>query len=52
MILVGHVKDKALNEAGTELNVKDLDLTGKLVESSVLIVMQFAMFIEILKQEL
>ena len=30
VILVGHVKDKALNEAGTELNVKDLDLTGKL----------------------
>ena len=30
VILVGHVKDKALNESGTELNVKDLDLTGKL----------------------
>lgn len=30
VILVGHVKDKALNEGGTELNVKDLDLTGKL----------------------
>lgn len=30
VILVGHVKDKALNENGTELNVKDLDLTGKL----------------------
>jgi hypothetical protein len=30
IILVGHVKDKALNENGTELNVKDLDLTGKL----------------------
>lgn len=30
VILVGHVKDKALNEDGTELNVKDLDLTGKL----------------------
>jgi len=29
VILVGHVKDKALNENGTELNVKDLDLTGK-----------------------
>jgi len=29
IILVGHVKDKAMNEAGTELNVKDLDLTGK-----------------------
>ena len=24
------LKDKALNENGTELNVKDLDLTGKL----------------------
>lgn len=30
IILVGHVKDKAMNENGTELNVKDLDLTGKL----------------------
>ena len=30
VILVGHVKDKSLNENGTELNVKDLDLTGKL----------------------
>jgi WD40 repeat protein len=30
VILVGHVKDKALNENGTEFNVKDLDLTGKL----------------------
>lgn len=30
VILVGHVKDKALNEGGTELNVKDLDLTGKI----------------------
>jgi len=30
VILVGHVKDKALNENGTELNVKDLDLTGKI----------------------
>jgi len=30
VILIGHVKDKALNEGGTELNVKDLDLTGKL----------------------
>ena len=30
IILIGHVKDKALNENGTELNVKDLDLTGKL----------------------
>ena len=30
VILIGHVKDKALNENGTELNVKDLDLTGKL----------------------
>jgi WD40 repeat protein len=30
VILVGHVKDKALNENGTELNIKDLDLTGKL----------------------
>lgn len=30
VILIGHVKDKALNENGTELNVKDLDLTGKI----------------------
>lgn len=30
IILVGHVKDKSLNENGTELNVKDLDLTGKI----------------------
>ena len=30
VILVGHVKDKSLNENGTELNVKDLDLTGKI----------------------
>ena len=29
IILVGHVKDKALNEDGTDLNVKDLDMTGK-----------------------
>ena len=29
VILVGHVKDKALNEASTELVLKDLDLTGK-----------------------
>lgn len=29
VILVGHVKDKALNEGGTELALKDLDLTGK-----------------------
>lgn len=30
VILIGHVKEKSLNEQGTELNVKDLDLTGKL----------------------
>lgn len=30
VILVGHVKDKVLNEAATELNVKDLDMTGKI----------------------
>lgn len=30
VILVGHVKEKAFNEQGTELNVKDLDVTGKL----------------------
>lgn len=30
VILVGHVKDKSLDENGTELNVKDLDLTGKI----------------------
>jgi hypothetical protein len=29
LILVGHVKDKMLNEQGTELNVKSLDLQGK-----------------------
>ena len=29
LILVGHVKDKMLNENGTELNVKSLDLSGK-----------------------
>ena len=34
LILVGHVKDKMLNEQGTELNVKALDLQGKV--SSVL----------------
>lgn len=30
VILVGHVKDKALNENNTEMNVKDLDMTGKI----------------------
>lgn len=30
VILVGHVKDKNLTEGGTELNVKTLDLSGKL----------------------
>lgn len=30
IILVGHVKDKSLTEGGTELNVKTLDLGGKL----------------------
>lgn len=30
IILVGHVKEKSLNEEGTELNVKQLDLGGKL----------------------
>ena len=30
VILVGHVKDKSLTEGGTELNVKTLDLGGKL----------------------
>ena len=30
IILLGHVKDKNLNEGGTELNVKTLDLGGKL----------------------
>ncbi len=30
VILVGHVKEKSFNEQGTELNVKDLDVTGKL----------------------
>ncbi len=30
VILVGHVKEKALNEGSTEMNVKDLDMTGKL----------------------
>ena len=30
VILVGHVKEKSFNEQGTELNVKDLDITGKL----------------------
>lgn len=29
LILVGHVKDKMLNENGTELNLKSLDLSGK-----------------------
>lgn len=30
LILVGHVKDKSLTEGGTELNVKTLDLGGKI----------------------
>lgn len=30
IILLGHVKDKNLTEGGTELNVKTLDLGGKL----------------------
>ena len=30
VILIGHVKDKSLTEGGTELNVKTLDLGGKL----------------------
>lgn len=30
LILVGHVKEKAINEAQTDLNVKSLDLGGKL----------------------
>lgn len=30
VILVGHVKEKAFNEGATEMNVKDLDMTGKL----------------------
>lgn len=30
IILIGHVKEKSLNENGTELNIKDLDLTGKI----------------------
>lgn len=30
VILIGHVKDKNLTEGGTELNVKTLDLGGKL----------------------
>lgn len=30
IILLGHVKDKNLSEGGTELNVKNLDLGGKL----------------------
>ena len=30
IILTGHVKEKALNEGGTDLNVKSLDLGGKL----------------------
>lgn len=30
LILVGHVREKALNEAQTDLNVKSLDLGGKL----------------------
>lgn len=30
IILTGHVKDKSLVEGGTELNVKTLDLNGKL----------------------
>lgn len=29
LILVGHVKDKMLNEGGTELSLKALDLSGK-----------------------
>lgn len=29
LILTGHVKDKLLNEYGTELNIKALDLSGK-----------------------
>lgn len=28
--MVGHVKEKAFNEGSTEMNVKDLDMTGKL----------------------
>lgn len=30
IILIGHVKDKALNEANVDLNVKTLDLSGKI----------------------
>ena len=30
VILTGHVRDKNLNEGGTDLNVKSLDLNGKL----------------------
>lgn len=30
VILVGHVKEKSMNEGATELNVKDLDMTGKI----------------------
>ena len=30
VLLVGHVKEKSYNEEGTDLNVKDLDLVGKL----------------------
>jgi hypothetical protein len=30
LILVGHVKDRSLTEGGTELNVKSLDLSGKI----------------------
>ena len=30
VILVGHVKEKAMNEQATELMIKDLDVTGKL----------------------
>ena len=30
LILTGHVKDKMLNEFGTELNIKALDLSGKI----------------------
>jgi hypothetical protein len=29
VILVGHLKDKIVSKAGTEVSVKDLDLTGK-----------------------
>jgi len=30
VILIGHVKEKSLNEKGTEMNVIDLDVTGKM----------------------